>query len=361
MTVHTNEEKESSMAEYDVVEIGDTLDNELEENSVQNDGAVVPITIRMANRIASQLLREIDDDETRNDTAMKKELISLIDRVVLQDNPSGDMDDFHNLAVELARFDEYDLTCRVLQRALDYYPNEVDLLADFIQYGTKCGRFVQSDEYYKRLIKIPKSRWTWRGFVFSVEYLLILVKSAGKNDSAIKQSERKMLDIAHQYREYFPDNEEPYNLEARIYRSIRSNTKPNREESVLEEALKKIKVCPKCALRYADIMFEKGEYSIAMDTITKCVTMANQTQASINEAYLNYLQGLCRVALLLTNENKENEAEVLHVYTDFNLALKSFKFNNEYKEVIRTKTNSLIAKYNVYVPEENEELIELIS
>ena len=86
---------------------------------------------------------------------------------------SGTASDFHNLAVELSRKNLYELACRVLEIGLSFspYANDVDLLADFLVYGIKCGKETECEKYFNLLSQIPKRRWKWRAFDFSVDYL----------------------------------------------------------------------------------------------------------------------------------------------------------------------------------------------
>lgn len=51
----------------------------------------------------------------------------------------GDDDDYHNLAAECASHYLYNLACEVCETGLKFFKKNIDLLADWIQYGTKLG------------------------------------------------------------------------------------------------------------------------------------------------------------------------------------------------------------------------------
>ena len=56
-------------------------------------------------------ISEIDDED---DIESREALYSLMEDFEKQENQSGNVDDFHNFAVALARKDEYALACKVI-------------------------------------------------------------------------------------------------------------------------------------------------------------------------------------------------------------------------------------------------------
>ncbi len=276
-----------------------------------------------------------------DDEAAREDLYELIDQFLSQDQQSGDADDFHNFAVELARKDEYTLACSVLDCGLKLFPKNVDLLADYLQFGVNCNKIDECKKVYKTLVKIPKRRWTWRGFAFLVEYLQFLIDRSD-SDKDIDAKESEMIEVASDFRKRFPYSEESYRVEASVYHIL----DPDKEAGILKSALENVKVAPKCALRYADIMFERGFYEEAADAINRGISDATQTQSSVNEGYIYYLSALCKIAVIQKNKGfaiSKDEAE--DIYSDFNIALLKFQgTKNSYTDVIITKTNTIVNK-----------------
>jgi len=295
---------------------------------------------------------EGDDEDSRS------ELYELIENFLSQEEQSGDADDFHNFAAELARKDEYTLACQVLECGLTMFPKSVDLLSDYLRYGISCNKIEECKKAYKTLVKIPRRRWTWRGFAFSVDYLQYLIERSD-SDKVIDAKEKEILAIVADFRKYFPYSEESYRTEADVYKDLNMH---DEELSTLQAGLDNVLVAPQCALRCADIMFERGRYEEAAKAIERCISDATQTQTSVNEGYSYYLSALCKIAIAQKNGLAMSANEVEEIYSDFNIALDKFRTaHNSYSDVIRTKTNTLINKTGIEVDPKYELLCECLA
>lgn len=300
-----------------------------------------------------EYIYSMDDENARQD------LYELMKRFIAQDEHSGDADDFHNFAVDLARKDEYIYACQVLDCGLKLFPKNVDLLADYLQYGVSCNRLDECRKVYKTLLKIPRRRWTWRGFAFLVDYLQFLVDRSD-SDKEINAKEEEMLSVVSDFRKYFPYSEESYRTESNVYRILNL---PDKEADVLKLALKCVLVAPKCALRYADILFERGMYQEAADAIKRGIRDANQTQSRVNEGYIYYLSALCKLAIAQQSGSNLDldKTSADEIYSEFNIALSKFQnTKNSYIDVIRTKTNTIVNKTGFEVDSSFELLYECI-
>lgn len=308
---------------------------------------------RKAQIYMNYIYRDEDDDA-------RKDLYDLMEQFFSQKQQSGDADDFHNFAVDLARRDEYALACDVLDCGLNLFPKNVDLLADYLQYGVSCNKLEECKKIYKTLIKIPRRRWTWRGFAFLVDYLQFLVDRSD-SEKDIDSKEKEMLSIVEDFRKIKPYSEEAYRTEADVYRRLNMHDK---EAETLKTALDTIKVAPKCALRYADLLFERGLYDEASDAIQRAISDATQTQTSVNEGYIYYLSGLCKIAKSQQNNSEFSldENSVKGIYSDFNIALTKFQgADNSFVDVIRTKTITIINKTGIDVDPQFERLCERVA
>lgn len=338
-----------------------TIESHEEETSIEENGRNIKYAFNIPVSNVSQkaqtfleYIYSMDDDDARND------LYDLMNQFLSQENQSGDAGDFHNFAVDLARRDEYFLACQVLKCGLNLFPKNVDLLSDYLQYGVSCNQLDECKKIYKTLIKIPRRRWTWRGFAFLVDYLQFLVERSD-SEKEIDAKENEMLSIVSDFRTYFPYSEESYRTESNVYRILNM---PDQELKVLKEALENVRVAPKCALRYADVLFERGMYEDAASAIHRAISDATQTQTSVNEGYLYYLSALCKIAIAQKSSSEmslDNES-VNGIYSDFNIALSKFQnTKNSYTDVIRTKTTTIINKTGIEVDSRYELLCECVA
>ena len=264
-----------------------------ENNVLSGEEKKISLPIKTANTIVQTYLDSISSDDLYEAEAALKDIELLVQRVINQSTKSGDANDWHNFAVDIARKDLYDLACDLLECGLSIYPKNIDLLADYLQYGTSCGRIEKCKSFYKTLSKIPKIRWSWRGYSFSVSYLTYLWERSD-SEKELEKLQEEMIDLAETFRKNLPFEEESYRCEADVFKLLH---KSKEEEDILRLALNELKIAPKCALRLADLLFERGDYSEALPLIQRGLRDAIQTQRTINEGYLYYLMGLTKMAL----------------------------------------------------------------
>ena len=324
------------------------------------NGAALSMTagslpISTANRIVHNKLEEISDEDIYQAQSALEEATQLIRQILGQEIHPGTANDWHNFAVEVARSDLYDLTCDILEKSLELFPKNTDLLADYLQYGIACGRIEKCKSVYKSLAKIPKVRYTWRAYSFSVNWLQYLWERSD-SEKELERLQKEMQDLAAAFRKNMPDDEESYRCDADIYKLIHNKKE---EERVLRQALDELKIAPKCALRLADMLFERGEYEDAMVQIQRGINDANQTQESINEGYMYCLLGLSRMAVVVRSGGTFDEASANAIYADFDMALKIDK-NSNYRKTMRNKTTAIMSKSGVPVDDKYEELAYLV-
>ena len=167
-----------------------------------------------------------------------------------------------------------------------------------------------------------------------------------------------MFTIVDNFKTYFPYDEESYYAVSVAYREL---NRQDDELKILEEALLRIKVAPKCALRYADILFNRGLYDESVEAIKRGINDANQTQSSVSQEYIFYLSALSKIAIAFRSNANLKKAEVHDIYSDFNIALKRFtRINSSYWQVIQDKTDLLISKTGFPVPDEYDRLVDCI-
>lgn len=232
------------------------------------------------------------------------------------DNCFGSPDEFHNLSVNFSRRDDYITACKILEKGLSKYPFSTDLLADYLQIGLFCNKVEECKNFFDILFSIPKMRWTWRGFSFSIDYLQIITDELVDENEILKNKEI-MLNIADEYEKYYPYDEDVFLARSEIFNYFNDK---EQEIKCLQLAVNKGIKSPKCNLRLADFYFSKGDYKKALEYIDRNKVEGIDVQDRINVGYMYYLSGLCRTALLQLNRDFTNHNAVIMIYQDFYIA-----------------------------------------
>lgn len=267
--------------------------------------------------------------------AMLSLLSDLLDALLgSEEKLTGDSDDFHNFAVTISKVandnkNAYAIICE----GLKIHTVNPDLLADALMYGYNAGAKDECEQWYHILMSVDKSFWTWRAFSFTITYLLDVYGSSENNIASIEE----ILTLAREYQEYLPNCEDAWISLYRVYDRINQQSKG---VAVLEEAIDKFIFCPKCWLRYADIMIDCGNYEKAEPVIKKMLRNPKATEY-VNTSYVYFLDGQCKFAKLMNSESYEmgevDERAVQMIYRSFRLARKS--------QGLRENTNQRIEEY----------------
>lgn len=334
----------------------ETLNNFITEEDFSQSGAESTlIPIKIANEIVQSYIDNLNETDLYEAEASLDDISSLVHRVINQKNNVGDASDWHNFAVDVARKNLYDLACDLLECALDIYPKNIDLLADYLQNGISCGRIDKCKAYYKTLSAIPKIRWTWRGYSFTINYLMYLWDRCD-SEKELEKIKNEMLNLADEFKNNLPYDEECYRCKADICKLLHDK---KAEEESLREALENVKIAPKCALRLSDLLFERGDYEESLSYIQRGLRDAMQTQRSINDGYLYYLRGLSKMALAQQSDEPFTDTLAEDIYSDFDISLHQEK-RPAYLNTMRAKTLILLNKSGHQIPEAFEELNYLI-
>lgn len=206
----------------------------------------------------------------------------------------GDADDYHNLATLYAQNRFNDFACGILDRGLKEYPKSTDLLADYLQYGMSCKRLEECSRHYRRLKEIPKNRWTWRAYMFSIDYML-----ASLQQDYLGVSHTEVDSLAAEFVKRRDTDEDALFTQSKVYHEFGEF---NAEVDTLKKALSDHVVAPKSALRLSDIYFERGEYKNAIPLLNRAIANAARPQPPINISYCYLLLALCKIAPLLNEE-----------------------------------------------------------
>lgn len=256
----------------------------------------------------------------------------------------GSSNDFHNFCVNFAARGDYESACDLLEIGLQQNKTSTDLLADYLQYGIKCGREEKCEEYYRQLNDIPKGRWTWRSFDFAIDYLTALASELTEEE-AIQRKKQEMLAIATEFQNRFPYDEQPHKAMVDIYEFFGL-----RAEMIdtLKSAMSSVKVSPKCCLKYADLMLEQGSYTEVIVAAKQGIVAAAQEQPTVNLGYLFYLSALAKDALIHEGEQFDNLQMIQDAFADYRIAETLFdEGSTAYMGMIKDRTFVLETKSGI--------------
>lgn len=280
---------------------------------------------------AEQIINRYQRDNPDNIDGLESLLNLILEALYNAEQLVGDADDFHNFSVSISKIaNDNSKAVYIIQEGLKIHDNSTDLLADAIKYGYSCGQKDNCTKWFNSLIAIDKSKWTWRAFSFTIEYLL--------NEWVSSTNYIKPLDyifnLAKEYQKYKPDEEDAWYCEYQIYAGTNQIEKGI---EILKSAIDKFTLCPRCWLRYADIMVERGEFKEAEPIIAK-MRRNPKTREKINSSYMFFLDAQCKIASYYSSEAYENgekdEKAVWAIYRAFRQSLASTGLRENIKSQI---------------------------
>jgi len=251
---------------------------------------------------------------------MEKEgYLAMADEILRSTDLVSSSDYFHDFAVELGKRGCYNVACQILERGLEIYKRSVDLLAAYLFYGCDCeGHMEKCNKYYKVLKAIPTGNWTWRCYSFSLKYLGIKLEIID-DQIEIETTEKEQNDLINEYYEKFPNDERPYLSHASLY----MRTNPDKAIEILEKAYNELKVCPRCSIRYADLLIDMAktyeDYQKIYDILIHAILPRRDTED--NYGYIHYLRGICLYHLIDKNNGDfQDKAKIDEIYQCFRIA-----------------------------------------
>lgn len=298
---------------------------------------------------AEMILNQYRKDEPQNAAGAEDLLNELLEALAEATQLIGDADDFHNFAVSISRVtNDNRKTVDIIQAGLKIHQQNTDLLADAIKYGYSCGEKDQCRQWYETLTQIDKSRWTWRTFSFCIDYLLAEWTSSDQNTYSIED----ILKLAKDYQAMIPDEEDAWLCEFDIYNGT------NQKEKgilVLESAIEKFAFCPRCWLRYVDILMERGDYEKAEPIIRK-MCRNPKTIEKVNASYMYFLDGQCKLQRFLNSEAYDegefDEKEIWKIYRAFRKALSASGLRENIKSKIDEYISDIVSDTDILFPDE---------
>lgn len=258
-------------------------------------------TISHVMEVFDQLTTGYEEDELDNWV----KIWNLLAKTSVAEHHNGTVDDFHNLAVSLARQNCYTEACDIIVIGLRYFEKDADLLADFLKYSLQCGRKNECDPYFNILQGLSRETWTWRSFVFSIEYIFSIQETAAEDKK--RELEEKLDSLSDEFLQFFPNEERVMISKYEI-----TKRRQSKEVALLEliEAVDILSVknrlkAPVCAIKIATYYFDKNEFDSALAYIQKAKEFSVEQNPSVESGYIYFLSVLCRIAKFQKNYNSE--------------------------------------------------------
>lgn len=303
-------------------------------------------------------------------------LLSIAEQVIKEDRIRGDANDYHNLAVAFTRnYNDYTSGYSIVNKGLQYYPNNVDLLADAIYYGSSAGKYVECEKHREQLEKLPLPLWNWRAYSFLIDYYL------QKTDWTDNPTDAEMLELTEKALKYAKieqialsgdtEVERGYLAEHKIrvvreryYRLLSRvgysegdkdlKTKAEEESTKAKEILytainNNTFVATACCLKLADFLFDQKKYE---ETINICniALRSPQSQPSAKIGYFMYLIAMSEDAILHEKALLGDESSVKNCYRDYVGAFRCNSGRLTYLENIINRLAVLEAKTGFPAP-----------
>lgn len=236
---------------------------------------------------------------------------------MIEDNSAlrGDEDDYHNLGAECARHYLYELSCKVCETGLKFFAQNIDLLADWIQYGTKLGDIdVVTNNPLNKLLSIDKILWNWRAFDFTINFYL-----------AARLWE-KAEELANDFVLYHPYEERAYFCQAEVYQQCYAKEEGMEKTlEALQTAMDKDINCPMCANKLAELLSDCGRLEEALVAANRAIQELSQEQPSVNYGFVIYRRALIQDRLAYKKETDSSQAHDLaeKAIVDYQIAINS--------------------------------------
>lgn len=207
----------------------------------------------------------------------------------------SECDVYHNFVMDLFRVGDYDLALQVCDFALMKAPYNRDILGDAIKACGDSSQFEKGDEYLNRAMQIPRERWNFRLFFYSVDFLKTKLSAYPMDDDLYQRA----LSLADDYIRYLPFDEHGYNQKAELL--ILMN---QREQAISELKQYIFEVQPdekdseselitaQCCVTLLNVLDDSNNYDFIMQICERGLRNTTQEQPSAAIGYFMYRKAL---------------------------------------------------------------------
>ena len=229
-------------------------------------------------------------------------------------------DVYHNLIMDLFRCGDYYAATDVCKFVLSYAPMNMDILADMMKACGDSCQFELGEEYLKKANKIPKNKWSWRLYLYSVDFLKTKLQAYPTNQAIFDRAEA----LAKQYMQYFKLDEHGYNQLAEIYvcANMRGKAIETLYDFILEDNLEERNgsrlICAQCCVTLLNLLDDSNDYARIIEICNRGLDCTTQEQPSASIGFFIYRKALAMDAMLRDKNYKEGD--VLETMLNYQIA-----------------------------------------
>ena len=217
---------------------------------------------------------------------------------------NGTAQDFINFSISFSENDDKITACKILRRGLDFYLNDTNLLACFLNCAIDSGieeEINNCKKFYEKIRTNPLESYTESVFNSVLKYLMTK-KTIDSEFDTIKSEAEKIIKM---FDKQYPNSDSSYYAHYEYINEFVHDKKV--AIAKLEEAVNNLPSCPRCALKLADLLCDEGQYEKACNAIEKCLHSV-QSLPNVNSAYVYYLKGVCKYGIFQNRTSYDNNS-----------------------------------------------------
>lgn len=273
----------------------------------------------------------------------------------------SECDVYHNFIMDLFRVGDSNLSLSVCDYALDKAPYNRDMLADAIKACGDSSQFERGEDYLARAMKIPRSKWNFRLFLYSVDFLKTKL-DAFPMDTDLYQ---RALALASEYIQNVPFDEHGYNQKAELLVMMNQRAQAISELKRYifdiqpdDKDSKSELITAQCCVTLLNILDDSNNYDFIIQICEKGLRNTTQEQPSASMGFFVYRKALALDAKAHTEDFKipETVLDALRFYQSAYDLNHDRQFGNTIEQryaVLRphAKNYQPLVKRDLYVPE----------
>lgn len=207
----------------------------------------------------------------------------------------GECDIYHNFIMDLFRVGDFDLALKVCDYALMKAPYNRDMLGDAIKACGGSSQFDKGDKYLEKAREIPLDKWSFRLFLYSVDFLKTKLNAYPLDEKLYKEA----LELVDAYIAIFPFDEHGYNQKAELLvmmnqreqaiaelRKFIFDVQPDAEDSHSEL------ITAQCCVTLLNILDDSNDYDFIIQICEKGLRNTTQEQPSASIGFFVYRKAL---------------------------------------------------------------------
>lgn len=265
---------------------------------------------------ANELLQMHMVPATFENARYRKELVGYVTNE--ENNVRADCNVIHNFVMDLFRVGDFVLALDVCDFALKFAPHNRDILGDAIKACGDGSMFDRGEQYLAAAFEIPTEYWSYRLFLYSVDFLKEKFDADPDNMDIFNQA----MNLAEKYIEVFPLDEHGYNQKAELL--VAAN---RREEAIsfLRTTIQELKpdkddknsvlVCAQCCITMLNLLDDSNDYKYIAEIADIGMKHTTQEQPSAAIGFFMYRKALAWDALAHSDDfRKETVNTALGCY-----------------------------------------------